>query len=166
MYYTEKYGVIFVADIKEIERRIACGRCEIIGLGRSNLPLCEFLAKKGATKIIGRDGNANFDKTEELEKLGVTVIVGENYLDGIGGDEPENTLIFRSPGIRPDVSQIKAAVDRPFLTDDLPQLLLYLAGIDSRWNRPRRNILSPSYTPKPRLIDGSTNYDKVVYSTE
>ena len=94
-----------MADIKEIERRIACGRCEIIGLGRSNLPLCAFLAKKGATKIIGRDGNANFDKKEELEKLGVTVIVGENYLDGIGGDEPENTLIFRSPGIRPDVPQ-------------------------------------------------------------
>ena len=51
MYYTEKYGVIFVADVKEIERRIACGRCEIIGLGRSNLPLCAFLAKKGATKM-------------------------------------------------------------------------------------------------------------------
>ena len=111
MYYTEKYGVIFVADINEIMSRITCGRCEIIGLGRSNLPLCAFLSKKGATNIIGRDGNANFDKTEELEKLGVTVIKGENYLEGIGGNEPENTLVFRSPGIRPDVPQIKAAVD-------------------------------------------------------
>lgn len=104
--------MIFVADINEIYRRIRCGRCEILGLGRSNLPLCAFLSKKGAKNIIGRDSNANFDKTEELEEVGAAVVLGENYLDGIGGDEPQNTLIFRSPGIRPDLPQIKAATDK------------------------------------------------------
>lgn len=123
---------------------------------------------------------------EDMEAI---VIYLSDHGDEVWDDDTTHTRTFQTPGAiaahneyevpfwiwcsesyraaHPDiVEQIKAAIDRPFLTDDLPQLLLYLAGIESRWNRPERNILSPSYTPKPRLIDGSTNYDKVVYSTE
>ena len=62
------------------------------------------------------------------------------------------------------VEQVRNAANRPLLTDDLPQTLLYLAGIKCRWNRDERNILSPSYKPKPRLIDGDTDYDKLQHN--
>ena len=42
---------------------------------------------------------------EELETLGVKLHLGEGYMDGIDAD-----LIFRSPGIRPDVPAFEAAV--------------------------------------------------------
>ena len=60
------------------------------------------------------------------------------------------------------MEQVRNAANHPLLTDDLPQTLLYLAGIKCRWNRDERNILSPSYKPKPRLIDGDTDYDKLM----
>ena len=52
-----------MADINEIMSRITCGRCEIIGLGRSNLPLCAFLSKKALLRPIG-SANAKADVAE------------------------------------------------------------------------------------------------------
>ena len=60
------------------------------------------------------------------------------------------------------VEQIKASVDKPFMTDGIPQLLLYLAGIRCQWERQGANILSPSYHCKPRLICSGTDYDKLL----
>ena len=54
---------------------------------------------------------------------------------------------------------IGQAKDQPYLTDDLPQLLCHLAGIQARYLQPTRDILSPHYAPKPRLIWGSVDYD-------
>lgn len=60
----------------------------------------------------------------------------------------------------PDVvKSIIEAKDKPFMTDGIPQLLLSLAGIDSKWNDESHNLLSPQYKCKPRIIGGNTDYD-------
>ena len=63
----------------------------------------------------------------------------------------------------PDIMQrIKQSLDKPFMTDGLPQLLLCLAGISSKWNKECRNLLSPYYYCKQRIICGSTDYNQLV----
>lgn len=60
----------------------------------------------------------------------------------------------------PDVVEsIKRALHRPFLTDDLPQLLFSLAGIHSQWTDDERNVLSDKYKTKQRIIAGEVDYD-------
>ena len=61
------------------------------------------------------------------------------------------------------VSQIEQASKRPFMTDDLPHLLLYLAGINCVYYEDRRNLISPSFdVTRKRLINGVCDYDKTV----
>ena len=90
-------------------------RCEVLGLGISNIPLCKFLCQNGAGTVIGRDkkGESELGQSEkELKSLGVQLVTGDSYLDDIGGNEPENTVIFRSPGMRPDIEEIKNAISK------------------------------------------------------
>ena len=58
--------------------------------------------------------------------------------------------------------QIVESRDRPFMTDALPHLLLYLGGIGSPHYHERYNILSPQYDEKrPRILKNTTNYDSL-----
>lgn len=64
-------------------------------------------------------------------------------------------------GKHPDVlSAIRSSTAKPFLTDGIPQMLLYLAGIHCEWSNDSRNMLSPRYQIKQRIIGGSVDYDK------
>lgn len=81
-------------------------RITVIGIGVSNIPLIKKLAESGC-RICARD-KREFDKIEcaaELEKLGAKLQLGEDYLKDIEAD-----VIFRTPGIRPDVPEIAEAV--------------------------------------------------------
>lgn len=61
---------------------------------------------------------------------------------------------------RPDiVEQIKTSVNKPFLTDGLPQILLSLAGISCEWSDNKHNLLHREYQCKPRIIAGNVDYD-------
>lgn len=83
--------------------------CAVLGLGISNLPLIDLLIDEGAV-ITARDAKtreALGDVAERLEARGVTVVAGADYLEGL-----TEQVIFRSPGIRPDVPQIADAVSR------------------------------------------------------
>ncbi len=121
--------------------RIENGVCEVLGLGISNLPLCRWLVNKGAT-VIGRDmKNADdIPSKKELEALGVTLITGEKYLDRLGGDSPEKTVIFRAPGMRPDIKEIAYAVSRgALLTSEMelffeltPATVIGITGSDGK----------------------------------
>jgi hypothetical protein len=44
----------------------------------------------------------------------------------------------------------------------MPQLLLSLAGISCPWRDDTRNLLSPRYQPKKRIIGGSVDYDELM----
>lgn len=63
----------------------------------------------------------------------------------------------------PDVvAEIKAACNRPFMTDRLPHVLLYLAGISCPDYRPENNLLGDGYNAeKPRLLRHRNDYDKL-----
>lgn len=62
------------------------------------------------------------------------------------------------------VGAIRESTDKPFLTDGIPQILLYLAGIECAWTDESRNLLSDKYQCKPRIIDGDTDYDLLMGS--
>lgn len=58
------------------------------------------------------------------------------------------------------MEQIRKAKEKPFMTDDLPQILLYLAGIKQKYYDEERNLLSPNYnTHRKRLLKGTIDYD-------
>ena len=81
-------------------------RITVIGIGVSNLPLIRRLAEAGCqiTACDKREREA-LPAAGELEELGVRLSLGEGYLDGVQAD-----VIFRTPGIRPDVPAIASAV--------------------------------------------------------
>ena len=82
-------------------------KCTVIGLGISNLPLIDFLLAHGATVSARdqRDIDKNDLKIKEFLSRGVEFRCGADYLQDLTGD-----FVFRSPGIRPDVPEIAAAV--------------------------------------------------------
>ena len=61
----------------------------------------------------------------------------------------------------PDVYKaIRQARHRRYMTDALPHLLLYLAGIETKAYQERHNILSPAYDEqRKRLLKATTDYD-------
>lgn len=58
--------------------------------------------------------------------------------------------------------QIKNGVDRPFMTDDLPHLLLYLAGIKCHEYDETRNLIGNNFNSKRiRIIQEEIDYDAI-----
>ena len=114
-----------------LPENIKNGYSEVIGLGKSNIPLCRFLASHGVKHLVARDKNpraALGNLADELEELGVTLVTGDCYLDGIGEGHENATVIFRSPGLRPDIPQIKAAIGKGALLSSEMELFLALAS--------------------------------------
>ncbi len=66
--------------------------------------------------------------------------------------------------LHPDVyAAVKAARERPFMTDNLPHLLLSLAGIHTKDYRPDYDLLSPQYNSKrPRMLKNQTDYNQLL----
>jgi heptose-I-phosphate ethanolaminephosphotransferase len=64
----------------------------------------------------------------------------------------------------PDIlEQIHAAANSPWITDRLPHLLLYLAGISYVDYNEKLSLISPSNNPSiPRMIEGIVNYDSLM----
>lgn len=98
-------------------------RCTVVGLGRSNLPLIDFLLSKGAT-VVARDQKTQTGLGEtytELESKGVDLITGDGYLDRL-----DEEIIFRSPGLRPDLPAFVSACKRGALVTSEMELFLEL----------------------------------------
>ena len=58
--------------------------------------------------------------------------------------------------------QIVQARHRRFMTDALPHLLLYLAGIHTKDYHDEYNLLSPNYKEdRPRILKNTTDYDQL-----
>ena len=76
-----------------------------VGMGVSNLPVIKLFASNGAICTV-RDKNdlSGRDFYQELLDLGVSFICGESYLDEI-----DETLLFLSPAVRPDLFGIEQA---------------------------------------------------------
>lgn len=57
---------------------------------------------------------------------------------------------------------IKDAKNRRFMTDALPHMMVWLAGISSKDYHDKYNLLSPNYDEdRPRILKNSVDYDKL-----
>ena len=81
----------------------------VIGIGVSNTPLLELLLAEGirVTACDKRSREQMGEQAEHLEQLGCALHLGADYLKGLDAD-----VIFRTPGLRPDVPEIAACVER------------------------------------------------------
>ena len=84
-------------------------RIYVIGMGVSNMPLIEKMLDAGldVTACDRRLRSAFDGKIEALEARGLSVCLGDDYLDHLDGAQ----IIFRTPGMRPDLPQLVA--ERP-----------------------------------------------------
>lgn len=79
-------------------------RVAVVGIGVSNTPLIQLLVRAGV-KVTACDKRTReqFDgQAAALESLGVELHLGPDYLDGLRN----YPVIFRTPGLRPDVPQL------------------------------------------------------------
>jgi UDP-N-acetylmuramoylalanine--D-glutamate ligase len=81
-------------------------RVAFCGIGGSNLPLIRIFAQKGAV-VTARDRRSREklgNTAEELESLGVRLVLGEMYLQDLDED-----VIFRTPGMPYFLPELQAA---------------------------------------------------------
>ncbi len=112
-------------------------RAAVLGYGRSNRPLTEYLLSQGATVTVHdrKPREAFCDDPLLSHHPEVTLICGEEYLDRIDAD-----IIFRTPGIRPDHKGIAdACAHGAILTSEMeyflahaPATVLAVTGSDGK----------------------------------
>ena len=81
----------------------------VLGIGVSNTPLIELLCRNGV-QVIACDKKSREDlgeRVKQLEALGAHLQLGEGYLDDLRAD-----VVFRTPGMRPDVPALLEAKAR------------------------------------------------------
>ncbi len=98
-------------NLKLAEWKAGLKNCKIcvIGIGISHLPLIHYLVAQGAkvTACDKKTKEALGETAVSLEKKGVRLCLGEDYLSDLSGD-----VIFKTPGMRPDVPELLAAKER------------------------------------------------------
>ncbi len=125
---------------EQLAERIAdrCRKtCAVVGVGVSNLPLIRFLRAHGAN-VTARDRKTAEELGEiatELRALNVSMRLGEGYLDDL-----REEVIFRTPGLRPDLPAFREAVARgSLLTSEMewfleltPATVIGITGSDGK----------------------------------
>lgn len=108
---------------ENLKNTIENKRCAVLGLGVSNLPLTKLLL--GLTEpelltVYDKKSVAQLgDEAEELAKRGVRFVCGDDWQEKVEGD-----VIFRSPGIRPDLPSLALAEEKgALLTSEIEKLL-------------------------------------------
>ena len=96
-------------DIFEFKSSVKEKNISVIGVGISNRPLIKFLAEAGAnvTAYDKRTSEQLGDVYEELSSLGVSFVLGDNYLDNLSGE-----IIFKTPGMRFDNPALISAKEK------------------------------------------------------
>ena len=81
----------------------------VIGIGVSNQPLIQLLLSRGiaVTACDRKSREALGIVGDQLEAAGCRLQLGQNYLQGLNQD-----VIFRTPGMRPDLPELRDAVER------------------------------------------------------
>ena len=83
--------------------------CDVLGIGISNRPLIRLLRSLGAevSAYDAKTREALGGEAEALEELGVRV-----FCENLPPDRLDGEIIFRSPGVRPDLPCIRDALSR------------------------------------------------------
>lgn len=91
------------------KERIKNKRVAVLGIGISNMPLIKYLVNLGVN-VTAFDKNTFENLSDSLSQLNgfsVKYSLGANYLDELNGFD----VIFRTPGMRPDLPQLVKAVE-------------------------------------------------------
>ncbi|MEX0621730.1 MAG: UDP-N-acetylmuramoyl-L-alanine--D-glutamate ligase [Candidatus Woykebacteria bacterium] len=83
----------------------------VVGAGIEGFSTLHFLSGKGSTLYLfdrREEGQIGKQKLQKASDLGAVVVTGKHYLDGLADFD----IIFRSPGVRPDLPQIVEAKRR------------------------------------------------------
>lgn len=112
------------AGSSETLARARADGAAVCGVGVSNLPLIRFLTDCGV-RVTARDRKTRealgADVLHELDALGVRLCTGEGYLASL-----DEGVIFRTPGLRPDVPELDLAVSRGALMTSEMELFFEL----------------------------------------
>lgn len=92
--------------IDEFKSRICGKKTTVVGIGVSNMPLIDFLLSCGAevTACDKKKRSEIKEQAVQLEQKGVPLKLGKKYLKDIDAQ-----VIFKSPGIRPDIPEFNEA---------------------------------------------------------
>lgn len=101
--------------INEFKKKIIDASIAIMGLGISNMALIRFLNRCGAKNITIYDKMAGeqIEKNIKIladENIYCDYVTGEAYLDKLA--KSQHNYIFKSPVIRPDLPQLRDAVEK------------------------------------------------------
>lgn len=109
----------------------------VIGIGVSNTPLIELLLAQGCdvTACDKSERDKLGDTAAALESKGAKLRLGEDYLKNLDAD-----IIFRTPGIRPDLPELAEAVkcgavltsEMEVFFDVCPCLIIGVTGSDGK----------------------------------
>ena len=114
---TSKFWGIDMSKLDKYVKKVKGKSITFIGMGISNMKAVEFFSKLGVT-MSARDKNPDPTYTPYgeggevvrvepiLQKMGVKCLFGDNYLDDLNEE-----IIVKTPGIRPDVDELKKAVE-------------------------------------------------------
>ncbi len=81
-------------------------KCTVIGMGVSNIPLIRLLLENGAeVTVCDKKEDHPAAVVSEFKENGARLVFGEKYLADISGSE----IIFKTPGMRYDISELTAA---------------------------------------------------------
>lgn len=91
-------------DYKEYFKNLKGKTIGVFGMGVSNLPLIEMLINAGALVVAGdkKTFESLSDDAKALKDKGVKLVLGDDFPDKMEGE-----ILFRTPGLRPDIKRIK-----------------------------------------------------------
>lgn len=114
-------------DFNEFKCFIKGKNVAVVGIGVSNIPLINFLVKLGA-KVTAFDMKTEEDLGElaiDFKRKGVTLILGEGYLDKLTGFE----VVFKTPSMRIDgEALVRAKNEGAYITSEMEEFVRYCRG--------------------------------------
>lgn len=150
MDYSNKFEVNMDFNLKLLDfRNRICGRkIAVMGFGVNNLELVKFLHNYGALVYVfdRATKDALSDRIRDNKEYVEAFYLGEDYLSNLDGSF---AYIFRTPGMRPDLPEISAAVSQgAVLTSEMEVFL----------------NLCPSHTIGITGSDGKTTTTTLIYT--
>lgn len=113
-------------DFQAFKDEIKGQSVAVIGLGVSNIPLVRFLLKLGA-RVTAFDKRPLEELDDQVRAFAgkVEFVLGEGYLDDLTG----YPVIFRTPGMRPDVEALeRARAKGSIITSEMREFMRHCPG--------------------------------------
>lgn len=111
-------------NFDDFKKFIKGKKTAVVGIGISNTPLIDFLVQLGAhvSAFDKKKEDELGEITTEFRKKGVTLVLGEDYLDKLKGFE----VVFKTPSMRIDSpALVRAREDGAYITSEMEEFIRY-----------------------------------------